>query len=201
MPQQTDQPRYNHTVGTADRKYWDRRWAEIGPAPVVDCSPDPPVFTDLVDLFPTSGRALDVACGRGRGSVWLAQRGINVTGIDISPVAIDLARQYAEAMGVADRCEFAVVDLDNGLIPDPRVDLVFSYLYWTPEMTRPLVDRLTAGGVLAVCHVSEADAGPGEWRIPAGELIQAFTAVEGLEILDDHEANGMARILARRSHQ
>jgi SAM-dependent methyltransferase len=126
---------------------------------------------------------------------------MEVTGIDISPVGIDLARQYVEGMRVAHRCTFTVVDLHNGLPPGPPVELVFSNLYWTPKLTRPLVDRLTPGGILAVSHVSEADVGPGEWRIPAGELTRAFTPIAELEILDDHEADGMARILARRSHQ
>jgi SAM-dependent methyltransferase len=187
-------------MSQADRQYWDQRWTEVGSAPIFDESPDPPGFADLVGLFPTVGRALDVACGRGRGSAWLAQRGLDVLGLDISPVAVDLARRYVEAMGVADRCEFAVVDLDHGLPSGRRVDLVFSYLYWTPELTRPMVDRLAEGGIVAVCHVSEAGVGPGEWRIPVGKLTRAFEEVDGLDILDDREADGMARIVARRSN-
>ena len=187
-------------MSQADRQYWDRRWTEVGSAPILDQSPDPPAFADIVDLFPTVGRALDVACGRGRGSAWLAQRGLDVLGLDVSPVAVDLARRYVEALGVADRCEFAVVDLDDGFPPGPSVDLVFSYLYWTPELTRPMADRLTEGGILAVCHVSEADVGPGEWRNPLGKLTRAFGEVDELDIIDDREADGMARIVARRSN-
>lgn len=36
---------------------------------------------------------------------------------------------------------------------------------------------------------------PGEWRIPAGELNGAFAVVEGFEILDAHEADGVSRSL------
>jgi hypothetical protein len=73
-----------------------------------------------------------------------------------------------------------------------------SYLYWTPELTRPLVERLAPGGLLAVCHVSEADVGPGEWRIPTGSLRTAFAAIDQLDIIDDRETDARARILARR---
>lgn len=187
-------------MSTADREHWDRRWKAAGLAPVALPLPDPPAFTGLIELLPASGRALDVACGRGRGSVWLAQRGLDVAGLDVSPVAIDLARRYAELAGVADHCTFAVVDLDDGLPPGSPVDLVFSHLYWNPQLLRPLVERLNPGGVLAVCHVSEADVGPGEWRIPVGHLREGIALAAELEILDDHEADGMARILARRSH-
>ena len=186
-------------MGAADRAYWDARWAEAGPAPVVHRSPDPPAFEGLVHLFPTSGQALELACGRGRGAVWIAQRGMDVVGVDVSPVAIELAIEYASAMGVADRCEFAVADLDAGLPAGMPVDLVFSHLFWTPGLTLPLVDRLRPGGMLAVCHVSEADVGRGEWRIPAGVLSAAFSGIRRLEILDDRDADGMARVLARQS--
>ena len=46
------------------------------------------------------GRALDVGCGAGVLSVWMAQRGMNVTGIDLFPEAIAMARAVAEGKGV-----------------------------------------------------------------------------------------------------
>ena len=167
-------------MSPADQEYWDRRWAETGPPPFLDPMPDPPAFADLVRLFPTSGLAIDVACGRGRSSVWLARLGLEVVGLDVSPVAIDLARTYAQKMGGSDSCQFEVVDLDDGLPNGPPANLVFSHLFWAPHLTRPLVDRLAPGGILAICHVSEADVGPGEWRIRQGELRNAFSRIHDL---------------------
>ncbi|HEY8389129.1 MAG TPA: class I SAM-dependent methyltransferase [Parasegetibacter sp.] len=40
-------------------------------------------------------RMLDVACGRGRHSIQLAEKGFDVTGIDISPASIEIANQSA----------------------------------------------------------------------------------------------------------
>ena len=40
-------------------------------APVESVGP-PPVFAPFEDIFPTAGHALDLACGQGVGSVWLA---------------------------------------------------------------------------------------------------------------------------------
>jgi cyclopropane fatty-acyl-phospholipid synthase-like methyltransferase len=45
-------------------------------------------------------RVLDLACGRGRIAIPLAQRGCRVTGIDLSPRSLELARRDAEAAGV-----------------------------------------------------------------------------------------------------
>ena len=68
----------------------------------------------LVDMFglyrvPARGRVLDVACGIGRHSVHLAQRGYRVTGLDISPLYVQKAIEHAEAAGVEAR--FAVGDM------------------------------------------------------------------------------------------
>ncbi len=52
---------------------------------------------------PPYGRALDLGCGTGAWSVRLAQRGWEVTGIDIVPKAVDAARERARRAGVEGR--------------------------------------------------------------------------------------------------
>jgi SAM-dependent methyltransferase len=64
--------------------------------------------TELVDLVEGGsclppGRALDVGCGSGVDSVYLAQHGWDVTGIDMAPQAIALARKRSAAAGVGPR--------------------------------------------------------------------------------------------------
>ncbi|GKS60288.1 SAM-dependent methyltransferase [Nitrospira sp.] len=49
---------------------------------------------------PPFGRTLDLGCGTGFWSVRLAQRGWEVTGIDIVPKAVRLARECARKAGV-----------------------------------------------------------------------------------------------------
>jgi SAM-dependent methyltransferase len=56
-------------------------------------------------------RVLDVGCGIGRWSRFLAARGALVLGVDLSPTMIAQARRRATEQGVADRCRFAVADL------------------------------------------------------------------------------------------
>ena len=52
---------------------------------------------------PPPGRALDLGCGTGTDSVYLARRGWDVTGVDQVPRALALARRRAAAAGVAPR--------------------------------------------------------------------------------------------------
>jgi SAM-dependent methyltransferase len=47
------------------------------------------------------GKALSIADGEGRNSVWLAQQGLQVEAFDFSPVAVAKARQLAAGRGVA----------------------------------------------------------------------------------------------------
>jgi SAM-dependent methyltransferase len=54
-------------------------------------------------------RAVDLGCGAGYYAVWLAARGFQVTGLDLSPVAIESARALARKAGAP--CAFAVADL------------------------------------------------------------------------------------------
>ena len=67
-------------------------------------------------------RALSVADGEGRNSVWLAQRGLNVEAVEISARAVDKARTLAAERGVNVR--FKVADVRTWRWPSTRYDLI-----------------------------------------------------------------------------
>ncbi len=69
-------------------------------------------------------RTVDFGCGAGNYAVWLATRGFEVTGIDISPSAIALARKTAEERGVS--CSFIVADV-LGDLEDVRGPFDFAF--------------------------------------------------------------------------
>ncbi|BDB42640.1 SAM-dependent methyltransferase [Mycobacterium kiyosense] len=148
-----------------------------------------------MNLLPTAGQALDLACGRGQDSVWLARRGLYVWGLDISAVAIGLARELAQHNNVGDRCRFDVVDLDDGLPPGEPVQLILCHRFRDSRLDRALIDRLAPGGVLAIATLSEVDAAPGPFRARPGELTAAFAE---LDLLAAGEGDGTAWLVARR---
>jgi len=72
--------------------------------------------------------ALDYCCGNGEVAVRMAKSGAKkVCGVDISQVAIDNAKKLAEAEGVADICEFKVMDAEKTEFGDETFDLIHEY--------------------------------------------------------------------------
>jgi SAM-dependent methyltransferase len=73
-------------------------------------------------FFP-KGKALDICCGAGTNTVYLAQNGYDVTGIDISTTAIQIAKKKAMAARVSiDFLAASFIDL-------PFIDGVFSFVW------------------------------------------------------------------------
>jgi SAM-dependent methyltransferase len=177
-----------------DRIHWDERYQGDQMSPVESIGP-PPEFANHEHLLPTSGNALELACGRGRGALWLAERGLDYHGVDVSPFAIDLARELVDSKGLADHCRLEVHDLDVGLPDGPPADLILCYKFRDPGLDEAIIDRLKPGGILAIAVLSEVDRGPGNFRIRPGELIEAFST---LETLLDGEGDGMAWLLAKK---
>lgn len=91
---------------------WDKRYQAKAKAPQASA----PVFLaqNIATLKP--GRVLDVACGDGAASLFLAEQGFAVQGIDISPIGLQRLQQQAQAQGL--NIETSVVDLE-----DEQIDL------------------------------------------------------------------------------
>lgn len=177
----------------SDRVRWDERYAGKGRA-AADAIGPPSAFAAYVDAFPETGRALDLACGQGLGSVWLARRGLDVWGLDVSATAVSQARDLAQRSGVADRCRFDVLDLDDGLPAGPPADVVLCHKFRDHRLDRAIIGRLAPGGLLAIAALSEVGATPGPFRAVAGELPAAFAE---LDVIAAGESDGLAWLLAR----
>ena len=72
------------------------------------------------------GTALEIGCGEGADVLWLAERGWQVTGLDLSATAIGRLTGQAERLGVASRVTGRVHDAGDGLPAGP-FDLVTSF--------------------------------------------------------------------------
>jgi SAM-dependent methyltransferase len=182
-------------VTEEDRLRWDARHLAGDDSSGEDDTGIPALFAPYEDLFPRVGSALDLACGRGGTSVWLARLGLEVHGVDISRVALDHARRLAARFGVSGRCRFQLADLDLGLPSRPPAEVVLCHLFRDQRLYRPIFERLTRGGLVAMAVLSEVEAEPGPFRASPGELKMAFA---DLTVIADGEGEGRAWLLARK---
>lgn len=83
-------------------------------------------------------RALSLADGEGRNSVWLAAQGLEVDALEISPVAVDKARALAAGRGVAPN--FHAGDLREWDMGEARYDIVAAiFIQFLAPAERPAV--------------------------------------------------------------
>ena len=99
------------------------------------------------------GRALDVGCGEGADAIWLARSGWQVTGADVSGVALERAAAGARAAGVS--VEWVLADI--AMLPrSPAsydlVSVLYPALRHSPgdEAIRALLDAVAPRGTLLV---------------------------------------------------
>jgi SAM-dependent methyltransferase len=86
---------------------WNESYAS-GQLPWDTGSPEPLLVEFVNAGGATLGRALDVGAGTGTNAIWLAERGFDVLGVDVSPLAV--AKAQAKMEGRALRCNFAAMD-------------------------------------------------------------------------------------------
>jgi SAM-dependent methyltransferase len=93
------------------------------------------VAADIARVAPEGAKVLEVGCGPGRLSILLARRhGLRVTGLDLDPEMIELARANATATSDGDTPSFEVGNASALSFPDESFDLVVSTLsmhHWT----------------------------------------------------------------------
>ena len=126
-------------------------------------------------------RAVDLGCGTGNYSLYLAGKGFDVTGVDVSPTAIGLAQENAEKKGV--KCDFVAADV-LGDLEDLKGTFDFAY-DWAllhhlfPEQRKKYVENVRGklnpkGRYLSLCF-SEDDpqfGGSGKYReTPLGTVL------------------------------
>lgn len=80
-------------------------------------------FDADLDLFlpfaeRTGGPILEAMCGTGRVLIPLAEHGLEVVGLDISPAMVEVARAKLKARGIADRARVEIADIRTLQLPD-----------------------------------------------------------------------------------
>ncbi len=175
-----------------DHNDWDARYAAADL--VWSAEPNRWVEEEVADLPP--GRAVDLAAGEGRNSLWMAGLGWHVTTVDFSPVAIDKARRLAETLvpEAAARLTFVVGDVRDELVEPAAFDLALLCYLQVPEADRRLAlaraaTALRPGGCLlvvghAAANVTDGTGGPQDPAVcyDPDQLVHELPAEPALEL-------------------
>ena len=83
----------------SEQRSWNERY-QSGDAPWDTGYPSTELIRTVKEEGIQPGRVIELGCGTGTNSIWLAQQGFEVTAVDISPLALDQARGKAASAGV-----------------------------------------------------------------------------------------------------
>lgn len=180
------------------RERWDARYGKtegylFGEEPS-------PLLAD--QQLPSSGQALDIACGEGQNAVYLAQQGLEVTAVDISVVGLRKARRLAASRGVEIRELLSDIELAG--IPQGPFDLIVCIHYMQRDLAEKITEALAPGGLLVmelhtVENLKRSPRPARPFLIATNELITWFPQlfVESYREQSD-EQKAVAQLIARK---
>lgn len=174
---------------------WDERYASGDYQPSQDHSPLVEEVTGYVPI----GKALVLACGTGRNALYLASRGFEVDAVDVSAVAIEMAKAESADRGLT--VDWHVADVNTFELGEDRYDLITMIRYTNREILPRLTAALTRDGwVLMEQHLRTRHpvAGPSdEFRLAPGELLQAFSELRVIRYTEEYgESPTSGRMIA-----
>ncbi|WP_323191970.1 class I SAM-dependent methyltransferase [Halostella sp. PRR32] len=138
-------------------------------------------------IGPVEGkRVLEIACGTGRFTVMLAERGADVVGLDISGPMLQQGREKAKSAGVEESLEFMRGDAGRLPFPDDHFDTVFAMRFFhladTPAAFLSEMRRVSKEQVFFDTFNRFSSRSVYNWLLPMGSRLYSQTEV--LSLLD-----------------
>lgn len=152
------------------------------------------------------GKALDIACGKGRNAIYLAQRGFAVTALDISSVALAEGRQQAQQQDL--RIDWQNRDLATAVLDHTAFDLIINFNYLERSLFGSMRQAVKTGGhvIFETFLIDQAALGHPknpEFLLQQNELLDCFRGFRVLfyregKFVDGNAAAFRAAICAQR---
>ena len=185
-------------AGEQDQIRWDKKYATekylFGREAI-------PFLQDHVDLLP-KGSVLDLAMGEGRNGVFLATKGFQVTGADISAEGLKKAKALAAESGTT--INTVEADLESYEIPANIYDVILCTYYLQRDLFPKIAVALKPGGIAlietyTIDHLQYRPRFNKAWLLDPNELL---TMLPGLRVLRYQEVDdgqtAFASILAQK---
>lgn len=174
------------TADPRDRERWDARFGKeeyfMGKDPI-------PFLVAHAELLP-KGKVLDIAMGEGRNGVYLAGKGFQVVGVDISPKGLEKAQKLAAEKHVT--IETRAVDLEQYQLEQDTYDVILCSYYLQRNLLPQIKAALKSGGMVVIetYNVDYLKYNPRfrrEWALERNELIEWFKdfTILRYQVIDD----------------
>ena len=191
-----------------ERSAWN---AKFSSGSHTSLDPDPLLTTAWNDYIePLLGlgnqkRALDVAGGVGRHSLYLAERGWKTTLIDVSDKGIEIAKKNAQQRGI--EIDFRNEGLRSADLGSAAYELILVFFYLDRELFPALIRALTPGGILIYKTYTEQhprlSGGKGPTHpmhlLEPNELLKAFSSLQVLFYRETVAGKGVAELVAKKT--
>ncbi|WP_394769121.1 class I SAM-dependent methyltransferase [Lacisediminihabitans sp.] len=137
---------------------WDERYTEAAAAGSTVWSKGPNAWVESTVGALPPGRAVDLAAGEGRNSLWLASLGWSVTAVDFSAAGLAIGRARAAELGAhggdGTDIDWVVADATEWVAPEPVDLVVIAYLQLpAAQLARAVANAaasLRPGGTLSM---------------------------------------------------
>ncbi|MBI1885244.1 MAG: methyltransferase domain-containing protein [Chloroflexi bacterium] len=161
-------------------RFWNGRYREGEPLGNEPAS----LLVEHAHLLPERGRALDVAMGTGRNALYLASKGLKVTGVDVSGVAVERCLAETERLGLhLSALQADVMTLD---LARESYDVIANFYFLERDLCPRLARALRPDGLLffETFTIDQLRYGWGprnpQWLLRPGELRSLFPDLETL---------------------
>ena len=125
-------------MSRADREKWDKKYIA---KPQLLMPREPSAVLKKYVTLGEGTRALDLACGSGRNTCYLAEAGYKVDAVDIAAVALQHLQKEASSLDILENIEIKREDLDGF---EPKVD-AYSLVIMMNYLDRDLIERTKVG--------------------------------------------------------
>jgi len=145
-----------------------------------------PIVEKYVDLA-TVGSALDIACGTGRNTHFLAKKGFVVDAVDLSDYALSCIDNDKHINKIE-------VDLDTYTLASKKYDLIININYLQRRFFPQIKEALKEGGVVIfetfiVAHGDFENPANPEYLLRKNELLHAFIGLDIIYYEERDEVN------------
>jgi SAM-dependent methyltransferase len=168
---------------------WNESYAS-GQLPWDTGQPEPLLFEFVASSGVKPSPTLEIGAGTGTNAIWMAERGFDVLGVDVSPLAVESARAKMEGRSLP--CRFEALDFLAATPPGGPFQFVFDrgcfHVFDEPDERQRFAARVAAAlapGGLWLSLIGSTEGSPREVGPPRRSAVEVILAIEpALEVVE-----------------